>query len=149
MQFVLGWEEVRLLSKHLFVCGYGMNLCNKLPTYLAEIGAFVIGMVHNLRWQWRGRAERARITFSTIKRFNEEHYELWRQMASSCTCAVVRNASYLNWKYIDRPSSKFTCIEMRDGNKLLGVSVVIVGEPNETYDCRRGFLVDFVMHLER
>jgi len=149
MQFALGWREVCLLSKHVFVCGYRVNLRNKLPPYLAEIGAFAIGVYHNLRWKRKRQAKSARISYSTIRRFNEEHDELWRQMANSCTCAVVRDASYLNWKYIDRPSSQFTCIEMRDGGKLLGVSVVMLGEPNETYNYRRGFLVDFVMQLER
>lgn len=149
LQFALGWEQVCLLSRHLFVCGYRMNLRNKLPTHLAEFAAFALGLFHNLRWRWRRQAKGARISFAHIKRFNEEHDELWRQMASSCVCAVVRDASYLNWKYIDRPSNRFTCIEIRDGDKLLGISVVMVSEPNKTYDYRRGFLVDFVMPLDR
>lgn len=149
LQIALGWVEVGVLSKQLFVCGYGMNLRNKLPPVLAEIGAFIIGAWHNFRWLLSRSIQPANTNFVVIDRFGDEHDRLWEQMAATCTCAVVRDASYLNWKYIDRPTGRFICIEMREGAKLLGVSVVMLSEANETYGYLRGSLVDFVMPLDR
>jgi len=109
----------------------------------------VLGLHHNFR-RWKRRGElRSGTRFRLIGKFTDEHDELWERMASTCTCAVVRDASYLNWKYVDRPSRAFSCIEMRDGDDVTGVLVVMLAEPNDVYRHVRGFLVDFLVPLDR
>jgi hypothetical protein len=79
-----------------------------------------------------------------IARFDASHDELWRRVASSVTCAVVRDASYLNWKYVDQPGQSFVRLEMRDGDRLAGVAVIALREPDDAYKYRRALLVDLV-----
>lgn len=149
IQIAMGWKYVGSLTKYIFVSGYRMNLRNKLPMVVAESAAAALGLRHNLRL-WRNRNKRSsRFRFRQIKKFTAEHDELWGRMAKTCTCAVVRNSSYMSWKYVDRPSRSFNCIEMREGDTLAGVLVVMLENPNEVYRHIRGFLVDFLVPLDR
>lgn len=149
LQFAMGWKYVCSLTKYVFVSGYRMNLRNKLPIVVAESVAAAFGLQHNLRWRRERRVGGSGFRVGPIERFTDEHDELWKRMASTCTCAVVRDSSYMNWKYVDRPYRRFSCIELRKGSSLMGVLVAMVAEPNEVYPYRRGFLVDFVVPLDR
>lgn len=149
LQFKLGWKAVRALSKYLFVTGHRMNLRNKLPPGLAEAVATAL----RLRCAWRLNRLRAKqnpeLRFSFVERFGEVHDELWSQMAATCRCAVIRDSSYLNWKYVDRPNSTFKRIEMCEGGKVSGVVVVKLACANRVYPYKRGYIVDFVVALNR
>lgn len=149
IQFALGWKKVCSLNKYMFVSGYRMNLRNKLPMLFAEFAAASLGLWHNLRWRQQRSKIRPQFRFQEIDRFTREHDELWERMARTCTCAVVRNSSYMNWKYIDRPFRSFSCIEIRDGDDLAGVVVVMVADQNDVYRHIRGYLVDFLVPLNR
>lgn len=149
IQFALGWKKVCSLKKYMFVSGYRMNLRNKLPMLFVESAAAALGLRHNLRWQRQRNKLSSQFRFRDINRFTSEHDELWECMARTCTCAVVRNSSYMNWKYIDRPFRCFTCIEMRDSNGRAGDLVVILSGPDEVYRHIRGYLVDFLVPLDR
>lgn len=149
LQFAMGWQYVCSLTKYVFVCGYRMDLRKKLPMIVAEFAAAVLGVRHNLHWRRNLSKRNTRFRFQRIDRFASEHDELWARMAPTATCAVVRDSSYMNWKYIDRPSSSFDCIEMRDGHDLVGVVVVMLANANETYSYTRGCLIDFVVPLDR
>ncbi len=149
IQIAMGWKYVCSLTKYIFVCGYRMNLRSKLPIVVAESAAATLGMYHNFR-RWRRRSEMSSpYRIEMIDRFTAEHDELWERMASTCTCAVVRDSSYMNWKYVDRPAREFSRIELRVGDELLGVLVVMLAEPNDVYRHVRGFLVDFLVPLDR
>ena len=131
------------------VCGYKMDLGKKLPPVLSHLAALTLGAFHNLRWRSRRGQPNSNYRFAIIERFGEEHDALWQRMAATSRCCVVRDASYLNWKYIDRPSRKFTCIEMRSAERLLGVAITMTADPNPTYNYQRGYLVDLVVPLDR
>lgn len=149
LQYAMGWKHVCALTKYVFVSGYRMDLRNKLPPGIAEIAAAGLGMWHNLRLKWRRRSGLLDRHFSFVERFTEEHDELWREMSETSVCAVVRDASYLNWKYADRPFNTFKLIEMREADRVAGIVVVMSAEPNAVYGHKRGFLVDFVVPLNR
>ena len=148
LQFAMGWKHVCTLTKRVFVSGYRMNLRNKLPMIAAELAAIWLGVRHQWFWRKMSRKYGAAFRCELIERFTDEHDELWRRMSDTCQCAVVRDSSYMNWKYVDRPSRSFTCIELREGDKLAGVVVVMTADANDVYPYRRGYLVDFVVPLD-
>ncbi len=148
LQYAMGWKQVCTLTKYVFVTGYRMSLRNKLPAGAAEVAALAIGARHNwLRWGWTRRYA-ATFRAEPVRRFTSEHDDLWTRMAETCECAVVRDASYLNWKYVDRPWRTFECIGIRHGDELAGVVVMSVSEASDVYPYRRGYLVDFVAPLD-
>ena len=72
------------------------------------------------------------------------HDRLWAEVSPGLRCAVVRDASYLNWKYVDQPGQSFTRLELSDGDQIVGVAVWMLRAPDQAYRYARGFLVDLV-----
>ena len=70
-----------------------------------------------------------------------------RGASRDLTCAVVRDASYLNWKYVDQPGQQFLRLEVADDQGIKGVAVWMFREPNRKCRYRRAFLVDLVAPL--
>jgi hypothetical protein len=60
---------------------------------------------------------------------------------------VVRDASYLNWKYVSQPGQDFLRLEILEGDAVKAVCVLMFREPDEAYRYRRAFLVDLVVPL--
>jgi hypothetical protein len=82
-----------------------------------------------------------------IDTFDDRHDRLWDAMANDVVCGVVRDASYLNWKYVDQPGQTFLRLELTRGDDVGGVAVLAFREPDSTYPYRRAFLVDLVAPL--
>ena len=60
-------------------------------------------------------------------------------------CAVVRDASYLNWKYVDQPGQSFTRLDIERAGELVAVIVVMIRDHGPGYAYTRGFVVDLVV----
>jgi hypothetical protein len=45
---------------------------------------------------------------------------LWRESSRGISCAVVRDSSYLNWKYVEQPGQHFIRVELLDDEKVCG-----------------------------
>lgn len=148
LQFALGWKYVGSLTKYVLVCGYRMNLRNKLPPLLAQAAAAALGIRDGFRWRSRWRRARRVFEARRLERFTDRHDGLWRRMAATCRCLTVRDASYLNWKYVDRPARQFECWDIEAGGELRGTVVAMTAEANDVYPYRRGFLVDFLVPLD-
>jgi len=88
-----------------------------------------------------------RLRVKEVTRFDERHDELWRAVAPTVQVGVVRDASYLNWKYVDQPGQTFVRLEMLDGHRVCGVAVLALREPDTAYKYRRALLVDLVVPL--
>jgi hypothetical protein len=82
-----------------------------------------------------------------VPRFDDRHDRLWATMAQDVTCGVVRDASFLNWKYVDQPGQTFVRLELLEGGAVKGVVVLALREPDAVYTYRRAFLVDLVAPL--
>ena len=57
---------------------------------------------------------------------------------------MVRDASYLNWKYVAQTGQSFTCLDIKNGSDLVGVAVWMVRPADQHYQYGRAFLVDLV-----
>jgi hypothetical protein len=63
------------------------------------------------------------------------------------TCAVRRDASYLNWKYVDQPGQDFLRLEISSPSGARGIVVLMFRQPDQVYRYRRAFIVDLVAPL--
>jgi hypothetical protein len=91
--------------------------------------------------------ERTHLVAREVARFDAAHDALWLRMAEDFTCGVVRDASFLNWKYVDQPGQPFRRLEIRDGGQVKAVAVLSFREADHAYQYRRAFLVDLVAPL--
>ena len=73
----------------------------------------------------------------TIGRFGAEADELWAEVAAGYKVALVRDAAYLNWRYIDNPDD-YWVIGVSQVGKLIGLMVL-------TTTVRRGIKVGEIM----
>lgn len=151
LQYALGWERVAELNTYLYVCSLTMSLRAKLPPVAAEAAAAMLGMRH-ARQLRRHEPARSRVRARIIDRCGPAHDALWRRMAETVTCSVVRDASYLNWKYVDRPGADFTLLEFGTGSDQdaspAALAVLMTQEPGGRYPYRRGFIVDLIAPLD-
>ena len=116
-------------------------LQGKLPkpaAWAAGLGFKASALVRD----WMG--EQQTLSAHPVERFDERHDRLWDEVSPDFECAVVRDASYLNWKYVSQPGQSFTRFEIRDRDRVVGVAVWMLREPDQIYRYRRAFLVDLV-----
>jgi hypothetical protein len=84
-----------------------------------------------------------------IERFDARHDALWASIERDYDCAVTRDASYLNWKYVDQPGQGFVRLGFESAGELVAVAVLAIDAPGEIYRYRRAFIVDLVVAASR
>jgi hypothetical protein len=89
----------------------------------------------------RGFAVRA------IDRFDERHDALWARVRGQHRCVVVRDASYLNWKYVRQPGQEFVRLQVEHRGEVVGVVVFTLLAPDAVYPYSRALVVDYVAPL--
>ena len=90
-------------------------------------------------------AGRARLETREVPRFTAAHDRLWRQDEAHFPVAVVRDASYLNWKYVDQPGQSVVRLELAGDDGVRAVAIVSISDADATYRYRRAWLTDLVV----
>jgi acyl carrier protein/GNAT superfamily N-acetyltransferase len=142
--FRLGWQQIAPLQIAQLLVRPDRVVAGKLPSPLAWSAGLALRASTTLRTAGR---ESPRLQANEVGRFGDCHDRLWAESARDLTCAVVRDASYLNWKYVDQPGQRLLRLELLDGGELQGVAVWLFREPDGHYRYRRAFLVDLVVPL--
>jgi hypothetical protein len=149
LQFKLGWTQVTPLDTYVYVLNAPRVLAGKIANpVLRSLGAMGLTAAQRLR---RGRGRRRpspRHEARPVARFGPQHDRLWERVGRQYPCAVIRDASYLNWKYVDQPGQDFRRIELALDGTPVGVAALLVSEPDDVYRYRRGFIVDLVVPPE-
>ncbi len=144
IQFRLGWKQVAPLQVAQFLVRPGTVLKGKLPApaaWAADLGLRASSVVRDFL------GERSQFDVRPIERFGDRHDHLWANACLDLSCTVVRDASYLNWKYVDQPGQQFLRLDVTGADSLRGVVVWMFREPDRHYRYRRAFLVDLVAPL--
>jgi hypothetical protein len=144
IQLRLGWKQVAPLEIAQLLIRPENVLKGKLPRPAALAAGWGLRASSAVRDLLR---ERPRASVREVTRFDERHDRLWKSVADSLDCVVVRDASYLNWKYVDQPGQDFVRLEVLEGDSVKAVCVLMFREPDEAYRYRRSFLVDLVAPL--
>jgi NAD(P)-dependent dehydrogenase (short-subunit alcohol dehydrogenase family)/acyl carrier protein len=140
----LGWQQVATLQIAHFLIHPERVLQGKLSASVASAAGLALRASRAARDMFRSRA--AGIT-RTISEFDARHDKLWNSASMDIGCAVVRDASYLNWKWVSQPGQELVRIEQHDGNACNGVAVLMFRDPDRVFPYRRAFLVDLVVRL--
>jgi hypothetical protein len=146
IQLAMGWAQVAPLRTYVLLLNPRQVLSTKIAPRIArdsaalglaalQLGKCTVGR-RRLRWQ---------ATIAEITRFDSTHDALWDTVKQAYQCAVVRDASYLNWKYVDQPGQNFIRLEIRRESTVVAIAIVLIVEPGTVYPYRRGFLVDMVV----
>ncbi|MCP4152809.1 MAG: GNAT family N-acetyltransferase [bacterium] len=77
--------------------------------------------------------------FREVKEFNEEFDTLWKTASEDYDIAVVRDKTYLNWRYLQRPDWEYFPFAYYEGETLKGYIVLKLYREEETL---RGHIVD-------
>lgn len=145
LQSRCGWRDVATMDSWLLVLNARRAFRGRLRNALARF------VVAGAGWAWqraRGRLRTARtrrLSSRPIETFDVSHDQLWDRVCSQYGCAVVRDASYLNWKYVAQPGQSFKRLEVRDGGVVRGLCVWNIHEPDTGRAYRRGWILDLVV----
>jgi GNAT superfamily N-acetyltransferase len=65
----------------------------------------------------------------TVQELDPSFDALWKKASSHWTCAVERNAAYLDWQFRRQPNKKFDVIGLYRKNELVGYAVLFFRKP--------------------
>jgi GNAT superfamily N-acetyltransferase len=65
----------------------------------------------------------ARVAIERVRRFGPQVDALWDEIGSALGLAVVRDATYLNWKFADQPHAGYELFEAHRGGQLCGYAI--------------------------
>jgi acyl transferase domain-containing protein/acyl carrier protein len=144
IQLRLGWVQVAPLQIGQRVINPAQVLSGKMPRPAAW--AAVLGLKASTLMRDLVR-DRRQTEVREIAEFTDVHDRLWHQVAAHYQCAVVRDASYLNWKYVHQPGQEFLRLAILEDGRLLAIAVWMFRPPDAQYRYGRAFLVDLVAPL--
>jgi hypothetical protein len=114
---------------------------------LGGAGAWVAGLGLRAAAVARPRPDLSTADVREIPRFDDRHDRLWESMAADLVCAIVRDASFLNWKYVDQPGQDYLRLELVEDGTVKGVAILLCREADDVYAYRRASLVDVIAPL--
>ncbi len=146
MQIKLGWTLIGPLGVYFYPLRPQNILQGKLPKGPVSWGASAALSLTTEMKRVIGRpSHKWKPEICSINRFDGEHDELWKSVSKELTCTVVRDASFLNWKYVDQPGQNFKKLEIRKEGEVLALAIISIEEPSDAYPYRRAFLVDLIV----
>ena len=83
----------------------------------------------------------AGLKFVPIKRFDHSADELWLQVRDDHQISVIRDAAFLNWRYLERPDQKYYAFGALEGNSLAGYVVLKLYKDGEIL---KGHIIDIL-----
>ncbi len=140
----LGWKYISPLSVFHLPINATRVLRGKLPSGIATVGAGLLQLRATSR-RLLSKNRGAPVDTQVIDRFESRHDLLWQQVSRCYGCGVVRDASYLNWKYVEQPGQEFVRLEMTREDQVIGCVVLAYVAPNNVYSYSRVNIVEMVV----
>ncbi|HEX5131887.1 MAG TPA: GNAT family N-acetyltransferase, partial [Candidatus Krumholzibacteria bacterium] len=118
-----GFAEATPLTTYSMVLNPALFAARKqlspLKALVARAGLGVSGALA-LR---RARRDAARAGLEEIKRFDSGLDPVWEKLGAGYGVTRVRDAAYLNWKYMDHPSLVYRALVARRGAEVVGYMI--------------------------
>jgi hypothetical protein len=93
------------------------------------------------------RHVKTRLKIYPAEALDERVNLLWREAASRYDFIVVRDATYLKWRYLDPRAGDYTILLAEEGQSLQGYIVLHINRTRENYPI--GYIVDLLTPPER
>lgn len=144
LQFQLGWQQVAKLPSYVYMLNPARVAAAKVGVPLLNWGAGVLlSSWQSARSKQRRISER-QFDVQIIERFDQSFDELWARVANDHVCAVVRDRSYLQWKYGDQPGQDYVRVAVCSGENLEAFTSFKVLEPDHEYPYRRALVTELL-----
>ncbi len=143
----LGWKRVAPLQTYMLPLDPSQLVKGKVPAVVAPLASGWMRLRQGAL-QLRHGQRRKTMDFRKVERYSVEHDQLWDRVASCYPCATVRDAGYLNWKYVEQPGQDFHRLDVLVEGQLIGSVVLAMHEPNAKYRYRRANIVEMVTSTE-
>jgi acyl transferase domain-containing protein len=140
----LGSEQVAALQTFVLLLRPRRVLGDKLNRAVVEIASIGLNGRQYLKRLLSGPKDR-RLAARPVDRFDARHDRLWQSVQNEYPCAVIRDASYLNWKYVTQPGQEFVRLEFLREGEVAAVAVFAVDDPGSIYRYRRALIVELVV----
>jgi hypothetical protein len=140
----VGWEQVAPLQTFVLLARPRRVLADKLNPVLAGVAALGLTGRQYLRRVLASRKE-DHLDVHPLDRFDARHDRLWDSVKDEYPCAVTRDASYLNWKYVTQPGPDFVRLEFQRDGEVVAVAVLALDDPGAIYRYRRALVMDLVV----
>lgn len=133
-----GWKAIGTYRQYVAVLDARGLLARRLPGPLASGGGLLLAAALAATGRRAKRARIASVHVRRVERFDSRVDRLYAEVAPSLPIAFVRDAAYLDWRYVDNPTRKHRiAIAERDG-ELLGYLVYESAGGSQG----RGYVVD-------
>jgi GNAT superfamily N-acetyltransferase len=143
MQRALGWVQVGPLPVAALAVRARRVLAGKgavavrpaaaLALFLRRAaGTYVLGSVHG-------------VDVVRDAPLGSDHDALWERVSCDLPVAVVRDASFLEWKYRTQPGQRFITLDVRRGGSLIGFVAFVMRPPDRSYKYARAIVTDMVV----
>jgi hypothetical protein len=90
----------------------------------------------------RINAERFDLNPERLSRFDQAFDTFWERVDGKYPVMFVHDSKFLNWRYFDNPTRKYTCIVVREGDRVLSYIVI---RSTHYYQIHAGFILDFLI----
>ena len=108
----LSFHEVQKLDARRYVVpSQSLSRKTRIPASLLRI----TGMDSILKSRCIPRFRPGTVTVAPVERFGEETDQLWQRASKGCDFALVRDSSYLNWRFADCPTPYKMWLAKRNG----------------------------------
>jgi len=92
-------------------------------TGLYKVMTFLLNQWINIKRKSK-RIYHGRINYVAINHFGKEVDDLWRKVSSEFDCAIARDSTYLNWKYMESPNEKYHMYLSEINEEIIGYIIL-------------------------
>jgi len=137
---LLGFTTAGPIKKQLKILNPAPYLRMKLK--LAPLSGF-LGFLASLAmkvvyWPWMRAA--SDVAIKEVDEFDSRFDELWQKRRSDYEIMIVRDTTYLDWRYLKNPAQKYKIFTAERNGVLEGFAVACVKDEN----IRRGYIIDLL-----
>jgi len=136
-----GYGRVADIPRLIKVLDYRPFLARRGATRLFSPVARIANALHEFRHPVRAEVPEG-MTLERIDRFDERFDRFWGQVKGDYPIMVVRDAAYLNWRYLDIPHVSTTCYALVKSARREVLGFVVLSENHENVP--RGRILDII-----
>jgi GNAT superfamily N-acetyltransferase len=110
--------------------------------FLRYWGSLITSATHHFAYLLHRRPSSTKLTVSQVTTFDYRVNSLWKRASRNYPVIIVRDQSYLNWRFVHRPDAKYILFTATRGDDLVGFIVLRV---IEKFGLKCGYLTDFLV----
>ena len=145
LQYKLGWRKVGPLNTYAMAIDVDTMLARR-PLWQRLTGGLALQCWNALKRAMRRAGGNPPRIVERLDVFDERHDALWQSVRPKYPCAVVRDAAFLNWKFVRQPGQAFWRWHAKsEDGQVRGVAVTRECPPAEPYDFFRTEICELVV----